>query len=983
MSARRKPWRRPVHTWQTLPPPPETKTAKVFSIAASAPFSATLAQGLFQRFGSGALTLANITLYLPTRRAVRGIAEIFARAAGGATLLPCFRPLGDVDEDELLLEGGDDLTLKPAIAPLRRRLLLAAFIRRWSHSRDSGAMRFAQAAAMARSLAKVLDEAETQGADLAKLADLAPAALAGHWAEVKDFLLLMRDLWAELLEKEGRSDPASHRDAALRALAKRLQEAPPETPVIAAGSTGSIPATAALLGVIARLPQGAVVLPGLDRELDADSWERLEPGHPQFALKQLLERIGVRRDQVADWAAASVLPDRERLLREVLRPAPTTDAWRALAESANPPGVVGLKLFEAADPAEEAAVIALLLREALETPERTAALVTRDRALARRVTTELGRWKIAIDDSAGAPLSRTPAGAFLSLLAEAADEGFAPVPLLALLKHPLAGDAAFRAKARDLDLHLRGPRPDSGLAGVAKALVNAPAALQSWFAQQAAILKPLEEALAPAEASLPDILAAHGAAAEALAPDLWAGPDGSEAQRFVHAFAEAAGALVEIETRSFAPLLRDLMAEVPVRPPFGRHPRLAILGPLEARMQYFDRVILGGLNEGVWPASAADDPWFSRPMRAQLGLEQPERAIGLSAHDFATLAAGPEVVLTRAAKAEGTPMVASRWLQRLTQLTAGLGSRGALTLDTKYRDFAAALSDPGSTAPMAPPYPCPPLEARPDHLSVTEIETWVRDPYAVYAKHVLGLKPLDPLDDEIGPLERGTALHRMLERFSKLYPSLPPDALEKLEAVLDEVFAELGTPLATLAVWRPRFRRAAEWFIQVERERAAAVAQSFQEIKGTLPFPMTGGEFILSCRADRIDRLQTGGAAIIDYKTGSHANNKQVRAQLAPQLPLEGAILAADGFGIGALTPEELIYLRLSGAAEAGKLTVIDGDAAVLAGQAADKLAKRILQFCDPAQGYAPRVAPFRADIAGDYDHLARVREWSSGWSDE
>ncbi len=326
-----------------------------------------LAKGLLTRISADAMALADVTIYLPTRRAARSIAEVFAREAGGAVLLPEFRPLGDVDEDELLLDGSsDDLGLTPAIAPLRRRLLLATLIRRWSHARDGGTMTFGQAASLSRSLAAVMDEVETQGADLAKLKDLAPTSLAEHWAEVQEFLALIHTAWPPLLETEGRINPAEHRNRALRALARQLQENPPERPVVAAGSTGSIPATAELLSVIARLPNGAVVLPGLDRELDADSWERMEPGHPQYALKLLLERMGVRRDQVEDWTEVSCTPDREMLLREVLRPAPTTDAWRALAESLQPLRTEGLSLFEAADPAEEAAVIALQLREVLE-----------------------------------------------------------------------------------------------------------------------------------------------------------------------------------------------------------------------------------------------------------------------------------------------------------------------------------------------------------------------------------------------------------------------------------------------------------------------------------------------------------------------------------------------------------------------------------------------------------------------------------------
>ncbi len=954
------------------------------------PFSAALARGLLARIGSDAMALADVTIYLPTRRAARSIAEIFARAAGGAALLPDFRPLGDVDEDELLLDASpDDLDLPPAIAPLRRRLLLAALIRRWSHGRDGGTMTFGQAATLSRSLATVMDDVERQGADLSKLDDLAPAALAEHWAEVKAFLSLIATAWPPLLEAEGCINPADHRNRALRALAQRLQETPPDRPIVAAGSTGSMPATAELLSVIARLPNGLVVLPGLDQDLDADSWERIEPNHPQFSLKQLLERMEVRRDQVEAWTDAPASPARERLLREVLRPAPTTDAWRALAESLDPPEVTGLSLYEAADPADEAAVIALLLREALETPEQRAALVTRDRGLARRVTAEMSRWSVAIDDSAGRPLPRTPAGSFLCLLAEAADEAFAPIQLLAVLKHPLAslGDeaAAFRSMARGLDKALRGPRPDRGLAGIAKALSEAPAALQQWFARVREMLEPLETALANAEVSLNTIVQAHVAAADTLAPTLWNGPDGAAANDFIRGLAEAADDLPDIEPGSYAPLLHEMMAEVPVRPAYGRHPRLAILGPLEARLQSFDLIVLGGLNEGSWPAAASNDPWFSRPMRATLGLDQLERAIGLSAHDFASLAAAPKVVLTRAMKSEGTPMVASRWIQRLQQLTRGLGIDAKLALDVQYRDIAVALSDPGAPTPEPPPYPCPPLAVRPRELSVTDIERWVRDPYAIYAKKILRLRPLDPIDADIGYLERGSAFHSVLERFIRRHAELPADAVGKMAEIVDEVFDELKLPRAITALWRPRFLNAAQWFVGVEAERRVLIAESFLEVRGEITFSVDGGPFRLHGIADRIDRLKSGGAAIVDYKTGTPPSGSQVKVLLAPQLPLEGAILQQGGFaGVPALAPEELSYIQISGTAEPGKVKEIDADAAVLATAALERLVGRVKLFDDVTTGYRSRVAPVHVDMVGDFDHLARVREWSSnGWSGE
>jgi ATP-dependent helicase/nuclease subunit B len=478
----------------------------VFTIPSSAPFAQTLAKGLIAQVDleKDKLALSKTTIYLPTRRAVRDFPEVFARELGGAALLPEMRPLGDVDEDEFLFDASsEDLALLPAISPIRRRLLLAQLVRRFRQ--DTAPLTFAQAASLAGGLAKFFDDAETEGVDLSKLDKLVPDHFADHWRKVWEFLDIVRQNWPAILEAEGAMDPSARRNAMLAALAARLEKHPPQGPVIAAGSTGSIPATANLLRVIANLPNGSVILPGLDRDLDEDSWNELEPGHPQYGLKKLLGGIGVTRKDVRDWQPLDGPgnPAREALLREVLRPAPTTDAWRAIAEKGSEElarGLKGLSVVEAAHPGEEAAAIALVLREVLETKDKTAALVTPDRNLARRVAAELRRWNIEIDDTAGRPLANTPPGTFLCLLAEAADEHFAPVPLLALLKHPLASGgentADFRCNVRALDRLLRGPRPDVGLGGIKHAIKAAEqdarerktgaadsiAALGAWFA---------------------------------------------------------------------------------------------------------------------------------------------------------------------------------------------------------------------------------------------------------------------------------------------------------------------------------------------------------------------------------------------------------------------------------------------------------------------------------------------------------------------
>ncbi len=832
---------------------------------------------------------------------------------------------------------------------------------------------------------------------------------------MKEFLEYMRDGWPELLAAEGRIAPAVRRRALLGALADRLGTHPPAGPVIAAGTTGSIPATARLLGVIARLERGAVVLPGLDRDLDDESWGKLDPGHPQYGMRQLLTRIGVERHDVTDWTpSAPPNSARTTLLRETLRPAPTTDAWRDIADRGSgeiEKGLDGLSLVGAAHPGEEAAVVALVLREALDTPGRTAALVTPDRNLARRVAAEMGRWNIIIDNSAGRPLANTPPGAFLALLAEAATDLFAPVSLLALLKHPLAAGseapADFRRKVRELDRFcLRGPRPDPGLDGIANAIASATrearekphektvVALAPWFAKIATTLTPLAFVLEANDVSIANVAAVHAAVAEALAATesepgamrLWRGDAGTAAATLIAALEDESAGLPTIEPSSYPVLFRALAEERAVRPAYGLHPRLAILGTQEARLQSFDVLVLGGLNEGAWPRAAAADPWLSRPMRAKLGLESPERAIGLSAHDFATLAAGPQVVLTRALKSEGSPTTPSRWLQRLLQLTKGLRLDARLVSATRYDALASAMATPDAVTRISRPEPRPPVESRPRNLSVTEIETWLRDPYAIYAKHVLQLRPLDPLDAPIGPLERGTSIHAVLEQFLiENATALPADAETRLVSIARTVFRDSGIPKAALALWWPRFLRAANWFIGVERGRRMNIRQSFVEIGGRRIFKGPVGDFTLRCRADRIDLLTSGGGSIVDYKTGEPPTKKQVRVLLAPQLPLEGAILAEGGFAeIGKLAPSELLYIRFGGGDEPGEVRDVSDDAIALVQKAEQQLIGRITYFDDSDTPYLPRIKPYRADVSGDYDHLSRVREWSlAGWEPE
>lgn len=991
--------------------------AALYTMPAGKDFAGTFARGLIARLDGARdpLTLASTTIWLPTRRAARVLGDSLAGLLSHAALLPQIRALGDDEDEEFLFDpdaGGIDLL--PAISPVRRRLLLAALVRRWAERRGAPPG-FARAAAMARPLARYLDEVQTHEPDLDRLHGLAPQSLAEHWVSVRDFLLFLHEQWPAILAAEGTIDRVDRRNRLLRDAARRYRETMPSAPVLAAGTTGSIPATSELLRAIAELPNGAVVLPALDRDMDEESWAALGPGHPQYGMKQLLDRLGGSRQEVDDWESSAAAPAaRNFFLREALRPPPTTDVWRALAQThaeVVTQGLSGISIVEAAHPGEEALAIALVLREVAESKGKTAALVTPDRGLARRVATELRRWDIAIDDSAGVPLAHTPPGVFLCLLAEAAAGSFAPVPLLALLKHPLAAggesERDFRRHARLLDRAvLRGLRPDPKLEGVRKAIEGALvekresafapalAELAAWFSRLAEILRPLADAVAGPSVSLARLAECHCETAEALAntgktggrSHLWRGDDGEAAAALMEGLVQAGEDYPDIEPSAWPLLLRQFAEEVPVRPTFGRHPRLSILGPLEARLQHFDLVVLGGLNEGTWPASAAADPWLSRPMRAELGLESPERSIGLAAHDFATLAATPEVRLTRSMKVDGVPAVASRWLQRVQQLARGIGQEECLATGSRHADYARLLMTPEKAPePVPAPEPRPPVDQRPRELSVTEIEKWLRDPYAIYARRILRLKPLDPLDAEVGPLDRGRIMHDVLERFvAEIQSGWPVQAEARLIALADEAFARYGVPQVALALWRPRFIRAARWFVAEERRRREDIARSWLEVEGRMEIPGPAGAFVLKGRADRIDLLREGGAAVVDYKTGKPPTDPQV-AKFAQQLPLEGAILQTGGFAeTGRIPATQLVYIRFSGGTVAGETHIVKGEARERVENALVGLTRRIAQFDLPETPYLSRIAPYRADMPGDYDHLARVREWSlSGWAEE
>ncbi|TVR81924.1 MAG: double-strand break repair protein AddB [Rhodospirillales bacterium] len=994
----------------TLNPPP-----RIFSIAAGAPFVDALASGILEQVGADPLRLPAVRVLLPTRRGCRALAEAFLRLSDGRpTLLPRISPLGDVDEDDLFADTldtvagmTDEFAIPPSIPPLRRQLLLTRLIL----ASGRFASRPDTAARLAAELARLLEQVNTEGLSFARLKDLVPDRFAEHWQLTLDFLTLLTQHWPRILHEEEAIDPAERRARLLQAQARAWQSAPPATPVIAAGSTGSIPATAALLHAVSRLPLGAVVLPGLDRDMDEATWQALEPSHPQYGMARLLEQLGVARDTVMDWpAAAGPAPQHRRLriIAEALRPATAPNPDPAPRRPLE--GLAAMTRIDAPTPEEEARAIALIMRATLEQREKTAALVTPDRTLARRVAAELERWAIGVDDSGGIPLSHTRPGAFMRLVAEMVAYALAPIPLLATLKHPLAAGGAapadFRARVRRLERWLlRGPRPRPGTEGLAIAIRAAQRAfvdreqpapstlaeLPSFVQELAAIIAPLADAMADPGPSLRTLVSAHTLVAEALAATdratgadrLWQGEAGEALARFIAELTETADLIPALDPATYPALLDALLSARVVRPNYGRHPRLFIWGPLEARLQRADVMILGSLNEGTWPRVVDTGPWMSRPMMRDFGLPPPERRIGLSAHDFTQACGAPEVFLTRARRSEGAPTVPSRWLVRIENLMGETAAAAWRESGMAWLHWQDRLDAAPSLERRGAPEPRPPVAARPRQLSVTRIETWMRDPYAIYARHILGLKQLDPLDADPGAPEYGSFVHRALDIFVKEgVDARSVDALDRLLAAGRRVLGDDLDRPGVRAFWWPRFRRIAEWFVACERERRRDLDASISEVSGRLTFAAPAGPFRLTATADRIDRLLDGSLVILDYKTGALPTRKEVDAGFAPQLPLEAAIALNGGFdGVTPTGIAALEYWRLTGGEPPGIAKNLSDAPDEHASAALDGLKSLVARFDLPETPYHARPRPSQAPRFSEYEHLARVKEWADAVS--
>ncbi len=997
------------------------KTKKIYTIPASVSFVNNLATGLLKETKSTPERLGSYLILLPTRRACRSLQEAFLHQTNGTPIiLPKLQAFGDIDAEELSIAttGKIEIDIPPAMPPLKRQILLAHTIAKLPDFTKG----VQQDMALARALGQLMDQIHTEGLDLKSLPHLVDRdAFAKHWQITVDFLKILSEHWPNVLKENSAVDLADRRNRLILSLNEHWEKTPPSFPIIAAGSTGSIPSTAKLLKTISMLPKGAVILPGLDQILPCEAWDDIQEGHPQETLKELLSYLEITREEVKLWPHIVTRTDngkaRESLISHVMTPAECTDNWQKTQQSTSEKDkteqtLKQVKRYDCATPQDEAQLIAILLRETLEDKTKTAALITPDRKLARRVAMTCRRWGIELNDSGGAPLSETPLGTYMRLCAQAALENIKPSSFLSLLKHSHAQGAGFNnyrraVRALDHDL-LRGALPENGFNGLQERFQNYIQDEEGYHKPSPEILElinhlkpimtPFIEKMTNGLHDFSSLLKEHIHFAEQMASshktnankqsgeeNLWQGEEGEATASFLSELLQQATHIPRLNGRDYLAILSQLISTVTIRPRFGTHPRLMILGQLEARLIQADRIILSGLNEGSWPPDPGHDPWMSRPMRKSFGLPAPERSITLAAHDFSQGFCNAEIFLTRAARINGVPSVPARWLQRLDTFLQAINIDPLIIRQETHQQYSTALDKHETTKPIKRPAPKPAIDIRPNKLSVTKIETWLKDPYAIYAQKILRLHKIDPLEKKPDAATRGTILHNILEDFTKKYPrDIPDEARNTFITLARNALEKQGEDITQHSFWMPRIIRLADWLIPHEqkwREKAQftkAEAEGSLTLKTKLTQPFT-----ITARADRIDKMKSGGSIIIDYKSGGAYSKKKMASGELPQLPLEALILKEGGFTKNGIPPQDVNnigYWTLTGSNPAGKITALEDPQKVensieLAEQGLLNLIrvferKETPYYAIPCLDNPPRF--------NDYEYLERVKEWAA-----
>ncbi len=975
--------------------------ASLYTIPFHRPFLSTLAQELLLRYGHTPETLSRVWVLLPTLRACRALREVLLECSDGkALLLPRIQALGDLDEDFLAL-GTDTMTLPIAEPPtaMQRKIQLALTLHKQNTHFDGHYGDITSITMVAGDILRFLDEMEREKIPFHALNTILPEDFSEHWQRNLHTLKQVHAVIEERLKGQGAISRVQLRNQQLEALAVEWRKQSPDHPVIAAGSTGSTPATAELLSVIARCPDGFVVLHGLDVAMQQDAWEHLEETHPQMGMKQLLSYMQCTRDQVRIWPDSSPhdaasTPARDRLLSELHLPASFVHHWNH-AEVIQPRDVEHIHLIECDSQSHEAQTIALLLREVLESPRATAALVTPDRMLARRVSAVMQRFGIMLDDSAGMPLASTVAGSFLKQGLSVISPDAGMVFLLSFLKHPVFSLHRSTVECRQLARHIeRTLIRDHHIRNWQELLAygqEADEESKRFLGDLDAVLSPFHamynEKDTPISSFITQLVKALEQCSSGNETPLWEVQGGEVLWNWLTELLGSVDEADTLQTDSITPWLEGLLSEATYRPTYGTHPRLHIVSPMESRLLHYDRVILAGLNEGQWPQTVAADPFLSRPMRKTLGLPSPEQRIGQSAHDWCGAFAAREICLVRAAKQSGVATIESRWISRLKTLCkAQHVPLDALTARAReLKRWAIQLDAVQHRQPESRPEPSPPLDARPRALSVSSVQDLLKNPYKVYARKILRLYALEPIEEDLNGRLFGEMVHAVLDRFTTLFPeALPEDPLAELLRIGKARMETINSTPSTASFWWNRFEVIAAEFIEEERGRREHVRRVHPEVKGAWQFNAPAGGFTLTAIADRIEEYPGGGLTIVDYKTGGTAKKEDIISGRNAQMPLEYLIARHGQFGT--LTQKEvhaLEYWKMGNVRDGLEIRTVEGmlgkdmDLPTLIENTREGLYRLIATYDASDMPYAAK--PFADAYAkkDPYQQLARTDEWN------
>ncbi|MEM1352371.1 MAG: double-strand break repair protein AddB [Pseudomonadota bacterium] len=968
-----------------------TSSPRVFGLAPGVDFPAALVKGLLARLeDTPPEALARVQIIVNTSRMERRLKTLFDD--GPARLIPRIHLLTHLDA------LAPSIVSPPAVPALQRRLELIALVSRLIDSQPELAPR-TSLYALTDSLAALIDEMQGEGVSAQAISSLDVSDQSGHWQRTQSFIRIAQDY---LSATATQPDKEARQRAHVCKLADHWATNPPQTPIILAGSTGSRGTTMLLMQAVARLPQGALVLPGFDFDMPPAVWQNLDDpllseDHPQYRFHKLLKKLDIVEARVAPWSHDTPpAAARNALVSLSLRPAPVTHAWRGEGPKLGDlrPAVAGLTLVEAPTPRAEAVTIALRLRKAAQDGQ-TAALISPDRMLTRQVTAALDKWGILPDDSAGMPLHLSPPGRFLRHVAGLFQKPLDAEALLTLLKHPLTHSAGDRGahvlNTQRLELAIRDkglPYPD------AASLRHLMAATVAKSEDQAAVdvwtnwmVQTFTAQYSTTDRDLADWVKLHVGTAEAIARgalgadsgELWLKNAGLSAHAVISNLQEHARHGGTMSAGDYAGLVGALLAEGEVRDRDAPHPGVMIWGTLEARVQGADLVILGGLNDGTWPEAPAPDPWLNRSLRNAAGLLLPERRIGLAAHDYQQAVAAPEVWITRAVRSDDSETVAARWINRLTNLmkglTAGHGPEALDAMRARGADWLARAEKyeaVGEPAPAPRPSPRPPADARPRDFVVTDIKHLIRDPYAIYARRVLRLNPLGPLMQSADALARGTVLHQVLEDFV-LATKDQPDAITVesfLQIATDILQQSVPWPTAR-ALWQARLGRSAPWFIAREQQRRMTAAPVALEAGAKGKLEWSDIAVSLRGRADRIDRTNKNTLRLYDYKTGRAPSTKE-QAAFDKQLLIEAAMIEEGAFaGVGAQKVDAAVYIGLGAQHEVQAPLETELPARVLT-----QLRALITAYLSEDQGFTARRRMQKLRHGSDYDLLSRFGEW-------